>query len=87
MAKIYFAVLNGARVVTALLDLENPPAGVTSEIVAHPWQQGVDIGHYLLEDMDRTLACLAELASDSLGPTSKEFSRKWQAFGKTYPLR
>ncbi|MCE4546517.1 MULTISPECIES: hypothetical protein [unclassified Caballeronia] len=73
MAKIYLVVVKTDHVASSVVDTDHLPAGVNSDFVEHPWQQGADIMTYLQEDLGRTASCLDELASNNLSLEAKEF--------------
>lgn len=55
MAKAYFCVLLKDTVNNAVIDLDNLPAGTSSDEVEHFAPQGVDIGLWLKSDLNRAV--------------------------------
>lgn len=85
MAKFYMAVLKDKQVHSAIVDLENLPAGANNGVVKSPWIHGADLVHAMSKDVDTAAELMDRIAAGDFTPEVLDFITQLASFWENLP--
>lgn len=86
MDKIYLAQLNANfQKSGCIIDLNNLPPGVHSDIVSHPWEHGIELAAYVQADPERFERIISAINNSKLNDEAIDFLTSLASFWQNLP--